>query len=303
MKYGIRLDGKRQAEILKKRIQRSVSIFSRKTRPTLSVILVGENLASETFVKIKKRFGESVGIEVEAHHLFPERSKVKSKGHIKKVQRLAQEVKILIQRLNRSKNVHGILLQLPLPIGFRAQEYIDLIDVRKDVDGLRKDSFVRSPVAESVGHLLRIAIKQENTSSRDTHLTVGRSNKTRKRKGLLLVKSDEFASSLLKSLSTFPVEWDVMRVTSRDMRSHVSTMRRCDIVISALGLPRVITPNMIKRGAVIIDVGFTKVKGEIMGDFHPDCYGKSSFYSPVPGGVGPLTVAFVFKNLMRIWKR
>ncbi len=333
---GVMLDGRAESMRIKARLTARVSRIPQGAKPELSVVLVGNNPASETYVTIKKRFGETVGVNVKIHRITNQELRITNQP---------KYLRQLIQHLNRSKKVHGILLQLPLPRGFNAQEHIDLIDRKKDVDGLCRDSFMKSPVAEAVRHLLEIGLRNHKIIKSQNHNVIASESRseaepralrggwvisnvdirqneiarldsrqsrqassaaflamTDQLKGVLLVKSDEFARSLLKSLSTFPVEWKVERVTSRDMRSHVSTMRMCDIVISALGFPHAITSNMIKRGAVIIDVGFTKSKDDIMGDVHPDCYEKSSFYSPVPGGVGPLTVAYVFKNLMKLWK-
>jgi len=279
---GIRLDGTSASKALKANIAARISRIHTKKTPTLSVVLVGNNPASEVFVTIKKKFGADVGINVAIRRIRYQaaRSTEQEKKRLKR----------LIRRLNRDRAVDGILLQLPLPKGLMAQEFINLIDRDKDVDGLRADSPMKSPVGEAVRHLLRMAHKAGGMK--------GGANQH----GVLLVKSDEFARSLLRSLRLFPVEWRVVRVSDRDALRSVTAMKRCGIVVSALGFPHAITPDMIKQHAGIIDVGFTRTKNGGKGDVHPDCYHKTSFYSPVPGGVGPLTVAYVFKNVLKVWR-
>ena len=255
--------------------------------PRLSVVLVGNDPASAVYVRSKGKACEEAGMRGETIRLPAE----------------ATENALLAQvdRLNADPNVHGILVQMPLPRHIAADKVIRRIRPEKDVDGFHpvnvgklsigeRDGFVPCTPAGAIELLVRSGVE---TRGKDA-VIVGRSNIVGKPMAALLMQDAPGGNATVT----------VCHSRTSNLAGHI---RRADIVIAAIGKPEMITGDMIKPGAVVIDVGINRVndaaapKGyRIVGDVHfASARDVASLITPVPGGVGPMTIAMLMKNTVR----
>lgn len=258
-----KIDGAAIAERIKKKIAREIARLNG-PRPNLAIILVGEREDSELYVSLKEREGKKVGIDT----------------HLYRIESDAPEKEILatIDFLNKDELIDGILIQLPLPEKFNTDKIIDAIDPAKDVDGFHAQhpDYIISPVLASVAACLE-------------EIKFSASGKT----ACVLHNSDVFGLSTKKLL-----EEKGLAVVLKE------NPEEADLLVSALGRPNFIKAEMIKSGAVIIDIGITKVDGKVFGDAdYKSVKNKAGFITPVPGGIGPMTIAFLFKNILEIYRR
>lgn len=271
------LNGKAEAEKIIKNLKNSFN--KTPVKPTLAVVLVGNNPASKIYVDIKEKRAKELGINFLRYNLPT------STGEKKIIN--------LIQELNSNKKITGIMVQLPLPKKFNTNKIISVIDKNKDVDGLTPPfypSFVRmgkkiiSPTIQSILHLIKLS-KQKLVN----------------KKAVILCNSQEFALSLQKELAKNKIKATIL--IKHNLKPHNSLfLIHYSLIIIALGQKYFLKPNMVQKNAVIIDVGINKIKNKVYGDVEPTCLEKTKYISPVPGGVGPLTVAYLFKNLLQLKK-
>ena len=255
--------------------------------PGLSVVLVGDDPASAVYVRSKGKACEEAGMRGETIRLPAETTENAL---------LAQ-----VDRLNADPNVHGILVQMPLPRHIAADKVIRRIRPEKDVDGFHpvnvgklsigeRDGFVPCTPAGAIELLVRSGVE---TRGKDA-VIVGRSNIVGKPMAALLMQDAPGGNATVT----------VCHSRTSNLAGHI---RRADIVIAAIGKPEMITGDMIKPGAVVIDVGINRVndaaapKGyRIVGDVHfASARDVASLITPVPGGVGPMTIAMLMKNTVR----
>ena len=255
--------------------------------PRLSVVLVGNDPASAVYVRSKGKACEEAGMRGETIRLPAETTENAL---------LAQ-----VDRLNADPNVHGILVQMPLPRHIAADKVIRRIRPEKDVDGFHpvnvgklsigeRDGFVPCTPAGAIELLVRSGVE---TRGKDA-VIVGRSNIVGKPMAALLMQDAPGGNATVT----------VCHSRTSNLAGHI---RRADIVIAAIGKPEMITGDMIKPGAVVIDVGINRVndaaapKGyRIVGDVHfASARDVASLITPVPGGVGPMTIAMLLKNTVR----
>jgi methylenetetrahydrofolate dehydrogenase (NADP+)/methenyltetrahydrofolate cyclohydrolase len=250
-----------------KEVELQKQVFKLKKRgitPKLVSILVGSDPASHLYVNLKKKAAERVGAEVEIKHF--------------KADVDISEILDFITTKNKDAQVNGIMIQLPLPEIFSEKErdlVIETINPKKDVDGLKKESDFLTPTVKSVLFALKEA--SENIVRPDT-------------KVLVVGHSGFEGGKIYKVLQE--MDFEVYGVDSKTKNLKLKTLE-ADILISATGSPGIIKGNMIKKGAVIIDIGAPKgdvVKEEVMG--------RASYISPVPGGVGPVTIVSLLENLI-----
>lgn len=232
--------------------------------PALSVISVGKNPASELFIRNKKRAAEGIGMKVN-HIRFKE---TVSEGMIIKE----------IERLNKDGTVHGIIVQLPLPEKLDTGKIIGRIDPFKDVDGFRKNSRFSSPLISAVLEALKSSVKN-----------------TRGKEIVALVNSDFFGESLKRFLGEKRIKIDYL--LKADVRGP--KIKKADIIITVCGCPNLIKGDLVKKGAILIDAGIIVLKNKkVVGDINrKSVEGKASFLTPVPGGLGPLTVVYLLDNV------
>jgi len=249
--------------------------------PCLAVVLVGEDPASEVYVRNKKRTCEEIGIRSIGHN-FPDTT-------------TQEEMETLVQSLNADPAIHGILCQFPLPGDLDETQVIQTISPDKDVDGLHP----MNAGLIAMGHprfisctpfgVLQMIKRSGISTSGKNAVVLGRSNLVgRPIATLLSSKGCDSTVTVCHSRTA-----DLAEVTSK-----------ADILIAAIGIPEFVTKNMVKKGAVVIDVGInsiddpSKTKGSrLVGDVaFKEVEGKASFISPVPGGVGPMTIAMLMVN-------
>jgi len=268
------IDGKQIAKQVREEIANQVKLM--KTTPKLAVILVGEHPASVIYVQNKKKAAASVGIDVDVYQLpYTEKQ---------------ENVLKLIDELNHSKSVNGILLQLPVPDHLNATELINAIDYRKDVDGLNPINVGKMvcqlPAMIPCTPLACVyLIKQAVSDLTGMHaVVIGRSNLVGRPLTQLLLQEDctvTQAHSKTKNLAQI--------------------CQNADIIVSAAGKVGLVNRDMVKEGAVVIDVGINRLDdGKITGDvLFLDMMNRASAVTPVPGGVGPMTVAMLLWNVVR----
>lgn len=259
----VKLDGRRAADRML--VQLKKKVINAKRPITLATILVGSRYDSALYVKLKSRAATRVGIHTEAHHL----PSTTTQAALEK----------LIASLNRRKNIDGILLQLPLPKHLDADAAVAVIDPRKDVDGFRPNNTLVVP--PPVGAVLKL-IALGKPKPKSFAVIVAQQSVFTERLAQVLDKAGHF---------TAVVE------PHRRMKDIIT---KADIVVAALGTGPRITARDIKPGAICVDVGIRQHGKKTVGDFHPSVWSKARAVSPVPGGVGPLTVSCVLENTLQL---
>ena len=249
--------------------------------PCLAVVLVGEDPASEVYVRNKKRTSEEIGMKSIGHNL-PDTT-------------TQRELETLIQSLNADPSVHGILCQFPLPEGLDEKKVIQTIAPEKDVDGLHplNAGLIAMGIPKFISctpyGVLQMLKRSGISTSGKNVVVLGRSN---------LVGRP--IATLLSSKG-----WDATVTVCHSRTSDLAEVTsQADILIAAIGIPEFVKANMVKPGAVVIDVGINRIddpnkaKGtRLVGDVaFEEVAAKSSFITPVPGGVGPMTIAMLMVN-------
>ena len=241
-------------------------------KPKLVSILVGDNRASVLYVDLKKKAGERVGVEVE----------IKTFSENVGFWDIVHEIK----NLNKNRSVHGIMIQLPLPRNFSIKErdkIVNEIAKEKDVDGLRNDSVYLTPTVKSV---LQV-IKEANQYIVRPAL----GDRPRKQLKVVVVGAKGFeGKKIFKVIKEMGYDVDGIDKSTKNLREKT---KAADILISVTGSPGIIGKDHIKESAIIIDVG--SPHGDVK---LAEIVGKASFISPVPGGIGPLTIFNLLDNLV-----
>jgi methylenetetrahydrofolate dehydrogenase (NADP+) / methenyltetrahydrofolate cyclohydrolase len=268
------IDGNAVAARVREEVRREVG--SLPTKPGLAVVLVGDDPASAIYVRKKREDSAEVGIESFHHALGADTS--------------AEELSALLRDLNADERVHGILLQLPLPGHLDQDEFIALIDPAKDVDGLTtanagllvqgRDEAIVPCTPAGVMELMR---------SVDTPLEGARAVVI----GRSILVGKPLAQLLLAANAT------VTHCHSRT-RDLGAVCREADVLIAAVGSPGLVTGEMVREGAVVIDVGTNRTDAGLVGDVDFESAAeRARAITPVPGGVGPMTVAFLLRNTLQ----
>ncbi len=286
------IDGKKVAELLRSRVREDVEDWKSKGNrtPFLQVILVGDDPASKVYTGAKTRACEDVGIETHTNVLQDTIS--------------AKELKSIIRKYNQDDGVDGILVQLPLPAHLSAYDVIECIDYRKDVDGFHPMNVGRLTIDQPTFRSCTPAgimelFKYYSIPVKAKHaVVVGSSN----------IVGSPMAIMLSRENSTGKATTTICHKYTKDLTQHTIS---ADILIAAAGQPHLIKAEMIKEGAVVIDVGINRVADEtakkgykLVGDVDFESVRKkASWITPVPGGVGPMTVAMLMKNTLLAAKK
>lgn len=274
------LDGKSLANLRAQKLKKEIEILKQDgIKPLFCVINIGDDPASKVYVKTKKRRAQEMGIEQKIYQLPSTESE--------------ESVLNLIDELNQDPFVHGIMVQMPTPEQIDVNHLLERIDPEKDVDGLtptnighlwQSNHFVEPATAIGIMKLLehyKINVAGKNVA------IIGRSNIVGKPLAALMLEKDASVSVLhskTKSLSTYT--------------------RMADIIIVAAGQANLLTSEMVKKGAVVIDVGINRVEGHLVGDVDfKQVLSKASWITPVPGGVGPLTVELLMEQVVKLTRR
>ncbi|MDO8581420.1 MAG: tetrahydrofolate dehydrogenase/cyclohydrolase catalytic domain-containing protein [bacterium] len=269
------LDGKSLALQIRTELKEEIKQLG--ITPGFAVLLIGDDPASQMYVSLKEKASAEIGIHFEKI-LLP--------------QNIEEELVLAkIDELNRRKDIHGILVQLPLPPHLNEDRITQEIFPEKDGDGFHPKNIelLMAGNPRVIPNLIQGII----------HLLQATGVSLTEKKTALLANSDIFAKPLAKILADHGMAVQSFIAQKIDKQKILT----CDIIISVLGRPHAITKNMVKKGAIVIDVGTTRVDGKILGDVHPNVSEKASWLTPVPGGVGPLTVAYLLKNVVEAAKR
>mgnify|MGYP006265380953 FL=1 len=284
------LDGKKTSNDIKDEIAHEVnSIISNGDRPPhLAAVIVGNDGASLTYVGSKVRACEKVGFDSTLVSLDDSISE--------------KELLDKVYELNNDKKIDGYIVQLPLPEHIDTQKVLLAVDPKKDVDGFHPVNFGRMAlnlptfISATPNGIMELLKRYEVPTEGKNTIVIGRSDIVGK------------PVSILMGLKTNPGNSTVTLAHSRT-KNIEDLIKQADIVISALGVPDFIKEHMIKEGATVIDVGITRVEDDsqkgykIVGDVdYENVSKKSSFITPVPGGVGPMTIAMLLKNTLQAYK-
>ncbi len=271
-----RIDGKAFAAGLRARVADAAGAFAARAgrKPGLAVVLVGEDPASAVYVRSKGKATLEAGMESSEHRL-PESVS-------------AADLLALVDQLNADDRVDGILVQLPLPRHIDDKAVIAAIDPAKDVDGFHPVNAGRLAVGETalvpctpLGCLMLLKDRLGDLSGLDA-VVIGRSN----------IVGKPMAQLLLQENATVTIAHS----RTRDLQAVV---RRADIVVAAVGRPEMVKGEWLKPGATVIDVGINRIEGRLVGDVDYDSASQvAGAITPVPGGVGPMTIAILLRNTL-----
>lgn len=265
------IDGKALAAAVKSRI--AVRIAEKNHKPHLAVILVGDDEASLVYDRSKQKAAKAVGMECDIFHLEEKTSE--------------DELLALIEHLNQDENIHGILVQLPLPAQINPEKIIGAILPQKDVDGFNpynagllqsgSDKAVVAATPKGILHILHSVYP----SLKGMHaVIIGRSNIVGRPLASLLLNHDCTVTVAHSKTANLP-----------------ELCATADILVAACGCPKLVKRNWVKPGAAVIDVGINRIEGKLCGDVDfDDVCGQVDFITPVPGGVGPMTIAMLLEN-------
>tara|TARA_Y100001935_G_C17268998_1_gene490817 strand:- start:1 stop:888 length:888 start_codon:yes stop_codon:yes gene_type:complete len=280
------IDGKLIAQKLRNDLEAEIAVLKQKfnKKPGLAVVQVGNVAASSVYVKAKTKSAVEVGIEVFDHHLHNETTE--------------EELMLLINKLNKQENVNGILVQLPLPKHINEQKVLDSIHPDKDADGFHPLNVGKLSISSSNDENLLIPctpygcllmLKSLKIDLRGKHaVVIGRSN----------IVGKPMAQLLLKESCTVTIAHS----KTVDLDKLCS---RADILVAAIGKPEFVRGDWIKDNAIVIDVGINRIEKKIDGELKNKLVGdvnfleaksKTSAITPVPGGVGPMTIACLLRN-------
>lgn len=275
------IDGKNLAKNIRESLKDEVKeLKNAEIYPKLAVIMVGDDKASKVYVKNKSKACEDVGIAYE-EYLLPASTKM-------------QELLELIEKLNNDETIHGILVQSPLPNGLDANEAFRTISHKKDVDGfhpinvgklsLNQDCFISCTPYGIIKMLESYNIPIEGANA----VIIGRSN----------IVGKPLAKCLLNKNAT-------VTVCHSKTKNLKEITKNADILIAAIGKPKFVTENMLKNGATVIDVGINRTDdGKLVGDTDfENIKEKVQYITPVPGGVGPMTIAMLMYNVVKAAKQ
>ncbi len=274
------INGKKISENLINKIKKEVSEINQKGKTIgLSVILIGDYAPSQIYVRNKEKKAKEVGIES---------SIIKYSKNVSE-----EEVLKKIAELNQSSKTSGILVQLPLPNHINSEKIINSILPTKDVDGFHPNNVGNLASGHKsiapctpLGCLLLIKSVEQNLSGKHA-VILGRSN----------LNGKPMAQLLLKENCTVTI----LHSKTKDIKEHC---KKADILVAAVGAIKMVKADWIKKGAIVIDVGINKVNGKIVGDVDFDSLKDiAKAITPVPGGVGPMTIACLLKNTLDCFKR
>ncbi len=270
------IDGKALAEEILLDLQKK--IIKENFHPGLAVILVGDDEPSKLYVRNKKRACQKVGMEF--HKYICEKE-------------TEDQIIDMIRFLNNDPAITGIIVQLPLPKGMNTQKIIDAIDPKKDADGFHPQNIkkILSQKTEDLPPLIKTIFYILKSIAMDV----------KDKRVCVLSKSDIFRQVIVKALEDKGANVNATTLEETDAKKII---KEADIVISILGKPKIITGDMIKKGATIIDIGITKTENGFFGDVDFESIKKvAKFATPTPGGVGPITVAMLLDTVFELSRK
>ncbi len=286
------IDGKKISTQIKEELSQEVLKLKQDfpNGPGLAVILVGDDPASQVYVRNKQRSCQQIGIRSIEHKLPAQTSE--------------EDLLQLVKDLNNDKNVDGILVQLPLPKHIDEDKVIESIEPTKDVDGFHPTNVGKMMIGQETflpctPYGIQELLRYSNIETSGKHVVVvGRSNIVGKPIAMMMVQKGTTANA-------------TVTITHSRTADLTAECQRADILIAAIGMPKFIKGNMVKDGVVVIDVGINRIKDcstktgtRLVGDVDfEEVSQKASAITPVPGGVGPMTIAMLMVNTISSFKR
>ncbi len=270
------LDGKKLNKEISLNLKKQIVNFS--IAPKLNIIQIGENSASNIYIERKIKYAKEIGAEVVVTNFPTDISE--------------EEIIHFIQAVNTDEKIHGIIVQLPIPENLNSAKIINAISPQKDVDGLTATNIYKLVCHDKSGlvpatarGIITLLQKNQIKISGENVLIIGRSLLVGKSTALHFLNSDATVS--------------VCHSQTKNLKEYT---QKADIIVTATGKPGLIKDEMIREGQVIIDVGISFEDGKISGDVNLENSEKVKALSPVPGGVGPMTVASLFENLVQAYQ-
>ncbi len=277
----VKIDGKAFSQVILEKIKEEHNQLKEKygKQAGLAVVIVGNNPASQVYVRNKMKACENVGFYSENIELDENISE----------EELLQE----IDKLNKNDRINGILVQLPLPSHINELKIIDSISPEKDVDGFHVANIGKMVIGDETGFLsctpygiMQLLEEYKIEIAGKDAVIIGRSNIVGKPMALMLIQKGATVQ--------------VCNSRTKDLRKKLND---ADIIIVAAGVPKLLKKEDVKEGAVVIDVGINRIDGKICGDVdYEEVLEKASYITPVPGGVGPMTIASLIKNTFKSYK-
>ncbi|MBL7045655.1 MAG: bifunctional 5,10-methylenetetrahydrofolate dehydrogenase/5,10-methenyltetrahydrofolate cyclohydrolase [Parcubacteria group bacterium] len=261
------VDGKAIAEEIKANLKGEIAGLGRK--PRLALVVVGEDFATSKFVKTKKRIAGEVGIEVVAKELAEEISE--------------EELGGVVKGYADDESISGIVVQLPLPKHINTKAVLDDIPPLKDVDALTENSSMLSPVVLAIKEVLE----------RGNVDVVGKKVLVVGRGKLVGIPAANWLKEVGALVTTADIDTDNLARSTKD----------AEIIVTGAGVAGLITSEMISDGVALLDAGTSETSGELRGDAKAECSTKCSIFTPVPGGIGPIAVTMLLKNVVTSAKK
>lgn len=258
------LDGRELAGYIKERQAHEVRSLRQALRiqPKLAIVVTVEHPAIDVYMRMKQRYGDDILIDVDVHRIDQ------------------ADAAAMIGQLNADSSVHGIIVQLPLADPAQTEEIVNLVDPKKDVDALGKDAVLDPATPLAILWLL-----------------AGYNVELAGKKIVLVGRGKLVGAPLERMLRSSGYDVSVVDKQTEDVAGIV---READILVTATGSPGVVTSDMIKQGAVVVDAGVAGEQGKTVGDLAPDVYERDDLtITPTKGGVGPLTICALFENVIR----
>lgn len=271
------LDGKKISEAILADLKKEIG--EKKLSPGLGVVLVGEDEPSKIYVGLKEKKAQEAGINFKLVKLGKKAS--------------VEEVIGAIKKLNEDGTVNGIIIQLPLPYHLKTGEIVNRIDPQKDADGFHPENL--KMLFSGRGNI------QPVFPTAIFELILAADQNLNGKQAVIVANSKEFGEVMQEIFRQHSISSEY--VMYEDFRNSLDKIKKADIVISACGKPGTIKADSIKDGAIVIDGGITKVGKKVLGDVAREgLENKNIFLSPVPGGVGPVTVACLLRNVVKAAK-
>jgi len=261
------LNGRKISKNIAEQIEKKIKKY--KLKPCLAVILIGKDPGSLVYVRLKQNAAEKIGINFKKFALSKNISQKK--------------VLELIDKLNKDKKIHGIIVQVPTPKQLHTPTLLKTVATEKDVDAFKDKSRFIPPIHQGVIKLIKTSKKP-----------------LKNKKVLILGKNPFFVKGLEPLLKKLGLKPKTIYIENNLPKKEI---QKADVLITVLGKPHIIKPAMIKKNAILIDVGYSRVRGKSYGDIDPLAKNKTPYLSPVPGGIGPLTVVYLLKNVYLATKR
>lgn len=267
------IDGKKLAGEILAELKKEIQKLPR--RLSIGAVLIGNNSASISFLKQKVKIAHILGVDFKIFKFPPKTAAAKIRG------------KVL--ELNKIRNINGIIVQLPLPKHINTEKILAVINSKKDIDALSKSPLILAPTVEAVKFIFqkyKINCKNKNI------LIVGRGRLVGQPIFNWLVSQESYREIvMLKKIR-------IVDIKQRNQLPKIA--READIIISGVGKAGLIKGNMVKKGVILIDFGFSRKNGKILGDFDfSTCVKKAKLITLVPGGMGPIMVSMLFRNLIK----